>query len=888
VNSEVEFCIDFCVLNPEHGTLGWKIEEEISSSRSFLMAASKSRSKLENMAWKKSKQIALPTYWDLCVMEYKAMMAPLAWQCGGSNWLLSIIAGPVLAVVIASGLGHIFTSVGLRAMYVVYWNYSRFFMFAAGIVTPDVAFVFDLHNNIHRYSCVWDDASVVASRRLKDIVSQPAEAQNDEKRFSSSSSSSPSLSSSASSSFSYKGSRESVLPTWFNSGSAKYDYHGDADKDRHAALKAYSDQYVRLEERKEVLKRHVLQDQLRSDYGVMLYASIATRATLLQLFPYISFLAPFAANTAANPFFVYDKYLESNLSEGIIRDPVAEWRQMAQQEIDLEYELRMKETREDSYVLPVPPEGESNAYGTREQVEAKNAISREIYKQVAAQGKPLVREWEARLQGVISYVNGSRYIQYGKGVFNFIMSTLLVYCGEKSSKLLVGIMMVGLSPFVFVQCLQVLISLGTTDNMCITDEELLNELGWLLRFLQAAYRYLSACVCFCLCFFSKKENANSQSEVTPGDAAQRNSDQSSPPDDPNSNSVEMQSVSATVAVDGLAVINPILTAELAGAAASSSPREGSPESSVVAAKQGTTIAANAPADTPELSKPAAVSSPIDRAHPVLASKLPRGNVPLPVDVVSSKALTTEEQDGHFPAMSRSRKMALEFEEIADRASMSGASTSRAQPPFGQVSANREGDAHSLSRSRVMALEFEEIAERASMSGTSTSNTQSALTKQREDAAHTLSRSKKMALEFEDIAEKAAISSVSTARKHELEALPHMEVPAERDGDAHVLSRSKKMALEFEEIAERAALGGAGAADLAKIETPAEVDVPPTAASRKDGDGDMDRDIEREGDRHRDRYSSHSKGLMHRVPTIKQDFTVAIESAKRKADAEYSL
>jgi hypothetical protein len=804
INSEVEFCVDFSVLKPEHGALGWKVEEEISSSKSFLTVASKIRSKRENMEWKQLKQITLPTYWDLCILESKVMLASVCQLCGGDNWLLSIVLTPALVVVTAVGLGHVVTDVGRRAMYVVYWNYSRFLMFAAGIVTADVAFIFNIHENIHRDSCVWNDASVVSSRRLQDIVYANASHPEDDQ-----------LLTEKQSGLYYHD--ESAMPT-----SARTE---KVDSARGAVLQSEQKRYNRYEERKKVLVRQALQDQLRIDYGICLYASIATRATLFQMFPYASFLSMFAAFTSAHPFFVYDKYLESNLEEGIVRDPFAKWRQMAQQEIDLEYELRMKETREDSYVLPVPPEGESNAYGTREQVEAKNKISREIFKKVVAQDKPLVREWEVCLQGVVWFLTGSRYIQYSKGVFKFIMSVLLLYCGDESSKFLVGIMLIGLSPFVLAQCLQVVISLGTTDNMCITDAELLRELGWLLRFSQAV------CRCLSLFFYSLlKKKTLIQSKQAPNEA-QWNSDQSSPPDDSTSTSVEM--VSASLDVEELSVANPMLLTHSVAATAvvSSNPvpmPEKAPEPDPGPSRELPTFAAEIPVSTDEPLEPLppaeradAAIEPLDFARSTVSSTV---SIASPGDDIALSAISaetsSEDQDGRVSELSRSRKMALEFQEIAERASMSTASTFR---------------------------------------------TPGNLSKEREDAAHSQSRSRKMALEFQEIAERASISTASTSRRLELEALRH--ATAAQESDEYSLTRSRKMALEFEEIAERAALGAA--ADVGKASTAL------AEHAREGSGGGSD--------------ASYPRELkQQRMPAVKREFTIAIESAKRRADLEYSL
>jgi hypothetical protein len=60
----------------------------------------------------------------------------------------------------------------------------------------------------------------------------------------------------------------------------------------------------------------------------------------------------------------------------------------------------------------------------------------------------------------------------------------------------------------------------------------------------------------------------------------------------------------------------------------------------------------------------------------------------------------------------------------------------------------------------MALEFEDIAERASMSGASTARIHTTAAKEGDDTVHSLSRSKKMALEFEEIAERAALGAAA--------------------------------------------------------------------------------------------------------------------------------
>ena len=51
-----------------------------------------------------------------------------------------------------------------------------------------------------------------------------------------------------------------------------------------------------------------LRKKLQEDYSTMLYATIAPRAALMQLIPYVSMLSIFASFTARYPIFVYSPY----------------------------------------------------------------------------------------------------------------------------------------------------------------------------------------------------------------------------------------------------------------------------------------------------------------------------------------------------------------------------------------------------------------------------------------------------------------------------------------------------------------------------------------------------------------------------------------------------
>jgi hypothetical protein len=378
----------------------------------------------------------------------------------------------------------------------------------------------------------------------------------------------------------------------------------------------------------------------------------------------------FAAFTAAYPVFIYDKYLESNLQEGIVRDPFNRWRQMAQQEIDREYALRAAETREDSYSLPVPPKGETNAHGTREEVEAKNSISSDILKKVIAQDKFVVREWEVHLQGAIWYVSGSRYIQYGKGVFKFIMAVLFLYCDEeKYGKLLAAVLLIGLLPFALAQCLQLVIVLGTTENMCITDEELLRELDWVVRCGRAVLRCLPAC---CSCIIPKGKSIEDKSINESGGGGK---------------GIELQSLEAGGEGgerSGAEHVAHPLAAELASMAAAAELSEEAPIRPPVQAKRG------APDSTHSLAATHNQRSAVDATLPT----------PDTADLATSDLRVS---------LSRSRTMALHFEEVAAKAAQDKSSTGAATA---DVSAEEAGPAHRVPAKAKTTVDFSAAIEKA--------------------------------------------------------------------------------------------------------------------------------------------------------------------------------
>jgi hypothetical protein len=248
----------------------------------------------------------------------------------------------------------------------------------------------------------------------------------------------------------------------------------------------------------------------------------------------IAMLADF---TSMHPIFVCDAEFRLKLLEGIVSNPFATIRKSAQKEIDANYKTRLAETHEHSYDLPLPDPGQLNAHGTREQVEVKNDKARSRLRKILAQEKIVVREWEIFLRSIIWFVNGSRYIQYGYGLFKFIMAVLLIYCDEKWNQTLTTVLLVGIWPLVITSCFQNIVQLGTSDLYCITDEELCRELSWLVCIFRS---------CCCSCSFYGQQRSPPANDNGNGSSDNSGKSACAPP------SLEMQTMA------GGAVLNPIV------------------------------------------------------------------------------------------------------------------------------------------------------------------------------------------------------------------------------------------------------------------------------------------------------------------------------------------
>jgi len=428
-----ELAVEFGVLK---SSAGFTINERVSTGRFYLRSAFAERTHEENIEWKVFNNEQMPRYWKLCEMEAGELVNKLAPYCGVSYFMKAICW-----ILAASGLGHCITRLGQRAVYVVLWKYLRYIQVVLGIWTEELVDMYRVHDTVHQYSTVWDDPF---EKRHKHFM-------------------------------------EEAVANDIGHVQEKSPQDDAASQSHTTARKLEHYEHQRLG-----LNTVESKKQLKQDYALVLYGLIAPRATFLQLIPYVSMLTIFATFTAGNPVFVFSPSLLANLKPGIAKGCLATSTAIVEEECEKLWQLKQDESSEESYTIPLPTEidseseiGSISLAARRQLIQNKNKISRARQQTIVAQGKVLPRQWEAYAAVPSLFLNGSRYLQYAKGVCKCIISILLVAASAESTKLLSLASIIVLLPFSLAAGLDVMIKVGTV--LAVTDAELYRELGWLGR-----------------------------------------------------------------------------------------------------------------------------------------------------------------------------------------------------------------------------------------------------------------------------------------------------------------------------------------------------------------------------------------------------------------------
>ena len=134
--------------------MGFKINDNVSLGRSVISTMFESRTTQEKLAWKAYIASNLPSYKQLCLKEYEAIVK------GFGNIGTPILQSLISILLVLLGFGHIGTEIGRRAMYCMCWKFMKFIQVSIGWWTNDMVKMYSVHETVHHMSPVWDDPFV--------------------------------------------------------------------------------------------------------------------------------------------------------------------------------------------------------------------------------------------------------------------------------------------------------------------------------------------------------------------------------------------------------------------------------------------------------------------------------------------------------------------------------------------------------------------------------------------------------------------------------------------------------------------------------------------------------------------------------------------------------
>merc|ERR1711871_115424 len=340
--------------------------------RSFMVSSIRKRSTGETLAWKKRRRVGLPSYLELCRLEYAEML-----RGGTDSWLLHCCAAwtsPVRAILVVAGLGHFLTSVGRRAWYVVIWKYLRFLLLCFGYWTDDVVERYDVHGTLRRSSLVWSHPSLKAKYAVQSkLGNTKADLKAKTKTFNDSVG-------------------ENIRQSYFGKRLSMMVHHQEETQ-------------VMRE-----LPKLTLKILFRVDYCNAISTIVSTRATILQLVPGLAVLSIFANLTSAYPLLVYSKDLHINLPELVCKDASVMARMMEAEFTGAVNKIFEEELQIEDYCIDVPeavknaPEDNMAARISKGRIEEHNKQSRSQMRACLAQRPLRIKEWVVKFRAVMLFV----------------------------------------------------------------------------------------------------------------------------------------------------------------------------------------------------------------------------------------------------------------------------------------------------------------------------------------------------------------------------------------------------------------------------------------------------------------------------------------------------
>ena len=392
------------------------------SKRSFITSPLRARSDAESVAWKTRQSLGLPTYIQLCRLEYEALLSTSTFL---EQWL------HIRFFLVALGVGHLLTEVGRRAWYVVVWKYLRFLLLCFGYWTDDVVEMYHVHQRLQATSLVWTHP------HFKDTMSTYTKEDHLQ----------PHRTSFLQQQHLLAGTAVGTTRRWLS-----WISHGGKETESLARIP-------------EMTLKHMYQD----DYSAALSTIVSTRACLLQLVPGLAILSIFANLTSIAPMLVYSNELELSLPETLISHVKATATEIENEFTCAVNKIRKDELHEDDLCVSVPPTAPPASVAV---IEEHNEASRVRMRRCLAQPELLVKTWVVRLRSIMLYASHSRGFTflYQLVQFSFILGILFGLDSKESVTAFIVMTILLLFPVCVIHALSSYILIGKI--LAITDEDI--------------------------------------------------------------------------------------------------------------------------------------------------------------------------------------------------------------------------------------------------------------------------------------------------------------------------------------------------------------------------------------------------------------------------------
>ena len=494
---------------------GWKMAEvhvdEVDdycflSNKSFLLLALQQRAHRETFYWKQVQAVNMPSYYILLKMEF-AELREMETSLPCCSWgVITYVMSAINLVLVTIGLGHLLTSTGRRAWYLVWWKLLRFISLAAGYWTDDVVHMLGVHELMHQMSVVWDKPFKKKSKEAyHDYRYNVQQEININARERALESVEESMVDNGSFWRSVQGEsgKKKTLPltndeAWLGQESGDAVRAAGSGKSRNktsnlspkASMKRPNGLFAgevdpRLvtgeSDEAAVLQHEDLKRKLRQDYAEMIRIMIATRATVLQVIPQLSLLTVFAINVSGAPLSIHSERLKQNMPAAVVWHPFSECRR---QENEMCHELNWIRKTEISLNQDCRPNPRTRIIGGQEEevpraeralIEQSNNASRKHMQEVINQMPRHPERWIIAVDGTIKFFTESRYLVFVSGFLQFGVTLALVllpsYPGNDDIlRVVLVIMGVVLISSAIMSGMKVMLMLGRTLH--ITDEDI--------------------------------------------------------------------------------------------------------------------------------------------------------------------------------------------------------------------------------------------------------------------------------------------------------------------------------------------------------------------------------------------------------------------------------